>query len=129
MEEINNWFGFADEDFRMTKTALKEKIYNQVCFHAQQCAEKMLKGFLKSNRQIIPKTHSLDELLRICIQIDSAFKTLAEKCAILDDYYIPTRYPDALPGVLPEGLPNESDALEALSFAKEITEFVDKDVS
>ena len=36
----------------------------------------------------------------------------------LDDYYIPTRYPDALPGALPDGLPGRDEAKEAVSLAE-----------
>jgi len=38
----------------------------------------------------------------------------------LDRFYIPTRYPDALPGSLAEGMPNEADALEALVLVRQI---------
>lgn len=126
MKEINNWFEFAREDFRLVKIALKEKIYNQVCFHSQQAAEKTLKGFLKNKSKNVPKTHFLDELLNLCIKIDNDFQALKEGCSILDDYYIPTRYPDALPGIFPEGLPQQKDAQEALSILKKIMEFVNK---
>jgi len=34
---------------------------------------------------------------------------------LLDRYYIPTRYPDAVPGSLATGMPNQADAEEALS--------------
>jgi HEPN domain-containing protein len=40
----------------------------------------------------------------------------------LDDYYIPTRYPDALPGVLPEGLPERTDAEDAVRLARDLLE-------
>jgi hypothetical protein len=36
----------------------------------------------------------------------------------IDIYYIPTRYPDALPGSLPEGLPGKGDAEGAISVAR-----------
>jgi len=36
----------------------------------------------------------------------------------LDRFYIPTRYPDALPGMLAEGLPGQQDAQEALDLAR-----------
>lgn len=124
MKEINNWFKFAFEDLKMAESALEQKIYNQVCFHSQQGVEKMLKGFLRKKRQFIPKIHFLDELLKLCINSDSDFKKLKEKCSVLDDYYIPTRYPEALPGMLPKGFPSEKDALQALSFLKEIMKFV-----
>ena len=124
MKEINNWFAFAKDDLKMAEAALREKIYNQVCFHSQQGVEKTLKGFLKTKVRSVPKTHFLDELLNLCIEIDRGFQTLREKCSILDDYYIPTRYPDALPGMLPEGLPQVKDATEALFFLREIMKFV-----
>ena len=36
---------------------------------------------------------------------------------LLDRFYIPTRYPDALAGALPTGLPDGTDAEEALAVA------------
>ena len=44
--EVNNWFEFAREDLQMARLAIREGLYNQVCFHAQQAVEKMLKGLL-----------------------------------------------------------------------------------
>jgi len=38
----------------------------------------------------------------------------------LDRFYIPTRYVDALPGILPTGEPTQEDAEEALRDAKAI---------
>ena len=124
MKEQNNWFAFAEEDRKMAEAAFRERIYNQVCFHSQQGVEKTLKGFLRSRAQSMPKTHFLQELLHLCIQIDPDFKNLMPDCAKLDDYYIPTRYPDALPGILPEGLPNEKDASESLLTLQKIMNFV-----
>jgi HEPN domain-containing protein len=40
------WLAFATEDLQMAELALREGIYNQVCFHSQQCVEKCLKGLL-----------------------------------------------------------------------------------
>ncbi len=42
----------------------------------------------------------------------------------LDRFYIPTRYPDALPGSLPEGMPNNQDAAGALATARRILDLV-----
>ena len=58
--------------------------------------------------------------------INNIFKVIAERCTTLDDYYIPTRYPDALPGQLADGLSNEKDAKEAVSVLKETIDFVKK---
>ena len=120
----NNWFVFAEEDERMAEHALEEKIYNQACFHSQQAVEKILKGFLRAKGKAFPKTHSLPEVLSICEKIDPQFAELEDNCLVLDRYYIVTRYPDALPGTLPEGLPDEGQAEEALSILRRVSKFV-----
>jgi len=122
----NRWFEFAKQDLKMAELGFKEGIYNQTCFHCQQAAEKFLKGYLLVKNHEIPKIHFLDELINLCIPIDKDFENLRENCSKLDDYYIPTRYPDALPGMLPEGLPAKKDALEAIAYAKEVMQFVEK---
>ncbi len=126
MKKANNWFLFAEEDLLMAEIALENEIYNQVCFHSQQGVEKILKGFLLEQDKTVPRTHFLSELVQICIKVDSDFQTIIKECSILDDYYIPTRYPDALPGMLPDGLPTDSDALQALLYSKKIYDFVTK---
>jgi HEPN domain-containing protein len=120
----DSWFDFAKQDLKMAEMALNENFYNQSCFHCQQAVEKFLKGYLINTNKEVPKIHFLDELLNLCTQIDKDFEKLREYCSKLDDYYLPVRYPDALPGILPEGLPDEKDALEAISYAKEIMQFV-----
>lgn len=44
---------------------------------------------------------------------------MAQLAASQDRFYIPTRYPDALPGAPPEGLPGKRDADEAYRTAYE----------
>jgi HEPN domain-containing protein len=117
-EMASRWLTFAQEDLRMAKLALEQGIYNQVCFHAQQCAEKALKALIANKGEAPPKTHKLIDLLP---QIDHPPITRKRKdLRSLDRFYIPTRYPDALPGALPEGLPNEADAQEALAKAQQV---------
>ena len=124
MNRVENWLEFARQDLAVCKLALEAKIYNQACFHSRQAVEKVLKGYLLSRNKSIPQIHALDDLFNLCVKIDNNFQELKDMCSKLDKYYMPMRYPDALPGILPEGLPNEKDAQEALSNAKEIMEFV-----
>ena len=44
---------------------------------------------------------------------------LNEALGLLDRFYIPTRYPDALPGMLPDGFPGQRDARGALDLARQ----------
>ena len=115
---------FAEEDMKSAKVLFKEEIYNQVCFHCQQVSEKSLKAYIKFKRKIVPKVHNLLELLNICIQCNKSFNTFLEECKFLDKFYIPTRYPEAIVGSLPEGLPTKEDAEKAIKYAEEIFSFV-----
>ncbi len=114
MTEPHKWLEFAREDFVLAEVALEKKIYNQVCFHAQQGVEKALKGFLRTQSRSVPKVHVLNELVALCREIDSSFSKLEQTCLKLDRFYILTRYPDALPGVGSEGMPTAQDAQEAV---------------
>ncbi len=115
--EGKRWLQFAAEDVRMAELAIQEGIYNQVCFHSQQSAEKAVKALLLLQGQVAPRTHRLADLLRL-LKPNPFAASLGIQ--LLDRFYLPTRYPDALPGSLPEDLPNHEDALEALAVARQV---------
>lgn len=124
MNDPLSWIDFANEDLEMAKAALERGIHNQVCFHAQQGVEKILKAFLRKHRRSVPKIHSLNELLAICKTLDRDFGELDEIAIKLDQYYIPTRYPDALPGTGKEGMPTKEDSKEAINLLSKVLVWV-----
>jgi HEPN domain-containing protein len=118
MKESERWLLFAHQDLRMAELAMTEGLYNQVCFHSQQCAEKAIKGLLAQQGKVPPRTHRLADLLGL-LEPDPFAEDRIE-IQLLDRFYLPTRYPDALPGSLPEGLPDAGDAQEALTIAGKV---------
>lgn len=116
------WLGFARQDLIGAQVMLREELFNLSCFHAQQCVEKALKGLLAHRNQASPRIHALTELLTFFS--DPELSDLRSKLTRLDDYYIPTRYPDALPGALPDGLPARAEAEEVLVLAQTVFDFV-----
>ncbi len=126
-DQGKRWLAFAREDLAVAEAILDEGIFNQVCFHSQQCVEKALKGVLTWQGQAPPRTHSITDLLRLLPEDWFAGREI--EIASLDDYYIPTRYPDALPGLLPEGLPGRAEAQEALALARSVVEVVEGQLS
>jgi HEPN domain-containing protein len=117
MNEHERWLVFAREDLQMAELAMTENLYNQVCLHAQQCAEKTIKALIMTQGQSPPRTHRLGDLVNLINP--NPLTAIALEVQLLDRFHIPTRYPDALPGSLPEGLPEASDAQEALAVARQ----------
>jgi HEPN domain-containing protein len=81
-------------------------------------------NFLLSQQNLPRRTHKLIELLALCSEIDCDFRGFEEQCLELDRYYLPTRYPDAIIGTLPEGLPGRKEGESTLEIATGILEFV-----
>lgn len=48
------WLKYAFDDLKSAQVLLKEKIFNMVCFHSQQVAEKLFKSLIASYNQEIP---------------------------------------------------------------------------
>lgn len=88
------WIAYGDEDIRVIQLLLNDPSFaHAVCFHAQQAAEKFLKGFLAYHEQNVRKVHDLTILLKQCIEIDSSFATLHEAVEYLNPLYTEARYP------------------------------------
>lgn len=114
------WLRFARDDLYVAELVFGEHIYHQACFHGQQCVEKALKGLLVRQGQRLPRTHAITDLVSL-VQSE-LFADLVDELGELDDYYIPTRYPDALPGMLPDGLPGRAEAEQAIALAGTVLE-------
>lgn len=121
--DLEKWLKFCDEDLRAADATLKDNIFSAVCFHSQQAVEKAIKAIVLAKLGKVPRDHSV---LRLAEMSDDKelFELHKEELRFLDMFYVPTRYPDALPGSLPEGLPNEEDAEKAVVCAKKVVEFI-----
>ena len=71
--------------------------YAAACFHSQQAAEKALKAVLYSQGARVVLGHAVRELARQCEAHDPSFGNVLADAALLDQFYIPTRYPNGLP--------------------------------
>jgi HEPN domain-containing protein len=98
--------------------------FNVACFLAQQAAEKALKAFLLYQGAEEVWGHSLAELCDDAKRFDPSFAKIERELSSLDKYYLPTRYPDALPGGIPANAFDEEDAKRAISLSEKAIEFV-----
>jgi HEPN domain-containing protein len=67
------------------------------CFQSQQAAEKSVKAVLFAHGARVVLGYSVRELVRQCAAHDATFERLAASAALLDQFYISTRYPNGLP--------------------------------
>jgi len=123
MSEVDEWLTYADEDLRTAGLCFENEIWNQACFHAQQCVEKVLKAVLIAQGAVYPRSHSLPELLN---RLDRArfapLFVLSDRIRLVDRFYMATRYPDSIPGALPDRLPDGNDATETLATAEQVSD-------
>ncbi len=123
MSEISkyahDWFLRGDDDLHVIEILLKEDgAPNIICFHAQQAAEKYLKGFLAYHKKNVRKIHTIKGLLKTCVDVDVSLQQLSDAGAFLDQFYIESRYPDDYVEF------NRKDAEKAFEAAKQIKEFI-----
>lgn len=126
-EEALRWLEQAEHNLAVAKHNLKGGFHSDACYMAEQTAQVALKAFIIANKRRHVWEHSVQELARLCSQYDKDFAGLVEAGKILDRYYIPTRYPDALASpAVPYKTYTKKDAIEAISLAEKITGVVKK---
>lgn len=87
-----------------------------VLFHAQQAAEKSLKGFLVWHGVPFRKTHNLIELGEACCRIEAGLESLLRRAALLTEYASKFRHPGDAENA------TAAEATEALGTAREVFE-------
>ena len=85
---VRSWFKKAENDLTNAERTMKMEIppCDTICFHAQQCAEKYLKGFLTFYEIDFPKTHSVEELVRLCKNVVPSIESEVGVVEILLNY-------------------------------------------
>lgn len=101
---VNAWFKKAENDLRTAEytITMNDPPYDTVCFHAQQCAEKYIKGFLTFHEVYFPKTHSIEDLVLLCNDIAPALDSEIGDVEVLSIYAVEARYPSEMYYEIPE---------------------------
>ena len=94
-EEVKEWMTIADCDFDSAKilNEATRKYYEIICYHCAQATEKYLKAYLVYHDIIPERSHDLINLYRICVNIDSIFRSINTKCGFLNRFANDIRYP------------------------------------
>jgi HEPN domain-containing protein len=113
-----SWFGKAANDLRAGNHELTAvpPLTDDTVFHAQQAAEKAMKGFLTWHDQPFRKTHDLGEVGRQCMAIDGSLEPLLRRAERLTVYAWAFRYPGDAEA------PSVEEAQAALAVARAVVE-------
>lgn len=124
--EADRWLKQAENDLEFARLGLREGFYSQVCFLAQQSAEKAAKaiGYLLGERTVLG--HSVAVLADRYAERVPDLKDLMDDAGALDQYYIPTRYPNGLPGGYPFMAFSAKQATAAIKAAERFLRLADR---
>jgi HEPN domain-containing protein len=120
LEMTRQWIMRADDDLRLAELIQKDNdpVYWAIAFHAQQCAEKALKGVLTFHDIRAGKTHNIENLLKLSSPVVDGLEKLNEQAKTLTVYAVDSRYP------VPHGDISNNEAIEAIETARKIFECV-----
>ena len=110
----------SSDDLRLSEIIMREPgpVYWAAAFHAQQCAEKALKSLLTFHDIRAGKTHNIDDLLKLSLQVLPALEKFKEHASMLTAYAVDSRYP------APYGDVTKTEAIEVIEIARNIFESV-----
>lgn len=114
ISHARGWFLKAESDLSAARRVLDgEGPFDTACFHAQQAAEKLLKGFLAFHDQPFPHTHNLEELARLCCALDPSLDFGRVDVTELTPFAVEMRYDF-------EFWPSRDTGQEALDLAMQV---------
>ena len=121
LHEAKRWIQTAEEDLKAAEILYEAGAYAQACFHAQQCGEKAVKAIWYAEDDD-PWGHSVQRLVMDFPKRNELpnFDSWLGWCALLDKFYIPTRYPNGLPDLTPGQVYRKEDAQKGLDTAKHL---------
>lgn len=116
--EAERWLAQAQSDLSFTALGAREGYHAQACFMAQQTAEKAVKAlhYLTGARLVFG--HSVVELLEALTSRYPVLIELRDGARQLDQYYVPTRYPNGLPGGVPADVFSREQAERSVELAR-----------
>ena len=108
----------AEQGQRIVGVSLED-----LCFHAQQAAEKALKAVCVLHNIAFPKTHSLVRLIDLLEENRVAVPKKVKSADVLSLYAVDTRYPGVSERV------SAAEYKKALKIASQVVTWVDGEVS
>lgn len=118
-DDPQEWLNRARSNLTRAKSQIPGVYLEDLCFDAQQAAEKAIKALLIHLGVRFPYTHGLTELLTLVERAGQNVPEDVERSAILSDYAVAARYPGPAEPVTQE------EYEEAVAIAEKVVGWVD----
>ncbi|MCR4407958.1 MAG: HEPN domain-containing protein [Anaerolineae bacterium] len=124
--EAQRWLRQAQDDWEAAHILYTGGKYAQACFLSQQAAEKAVKAIWYAVG-VAPWGHSVLRLVREVPDetLGARLKECEGAAAFLDQFYVPTRYPNGLPDLTPSEVYRAEDAQRGLKEASRLIQAVE----
>ena len=120
-DRSNDWLLQAHRNLEQAESSAREKRHEWACFAAQQAAEMAVKAFhLYQGQEAWGHV-----VARLISELPSEVPDdLVDRARVLDNFYIPTRYPNGHPEGAPYHHYGKLQSGEAINHARTIIEYV-----
>lgn len=108
------WMNRAKSDLTQAKNQVPGVYLENLCFNAQQAAEKAIKAVMIARNIEFPYVHDLDHLLSLLEDEEEVIPEAIRRVGVLTDYAAITRYPGDVRPV------SEREYREALAIAETV---------
>ena len=121
---VEEWMKFAENDLEAVRilSNYHPMQLEIICYHCQQAAEKALKAYLLFRDFAPPKTHNLESLVDLCIELSSEFNSIIADCEYLNPFGVQPRYPFGFELT-------DSDAIVSTQKSEAIVKFIKERIS
>ena len=122
-DDPREWLNRARSDLSMAKAQGVGIYYEDLCFHAQQAAEKAIKAVLLHRGIRFPYVHDIGELIRLLRRKTVSVPARVWKARELTHYAVETRYPGLSEPV------SDKEYRDAVTLAETVVHWVDRQIT
>lgn len=119
-DDPREWLNRARGNLARAGTRLPEAYLEDLCFDAQQAAEKAIKALLIRKKKTFPRVHDITRLLTLLEEAGEAVPAVVLETGELSRYAVVTRYPGIVEPV------NEEQYRTAITHATAVVRWVEE---
>jgi len=119
-DDPREWLNRAKGNLALAKSGIAEAYLEDLCFEAQQAAEKAIKAVMIRRNIEFPYVHDLARLLSLLEAQGESFPGIVRKAEELTRYALVTRYPGFARPVSPQ------EHAEAVAIAEEVIQWAEE---